>query len=74
VVNQVVIVPIGGESSKRGAVFGTGVTSGTGLSVVRVVILSNRGSTFLTPKRQWQPFSTSVPLHTIYVFQLKKFV
>jgi hypothetical protein len=37
VVNQIVIVPIGGESSKRGAAFGTGVTSGTRLSVVRTV-------------------------------------
>jgi hypothetical protein len=41
VVNQIVIVPIGGESSKRGAPFVTGVTSGTGLSVVRVVVSSN---------------------------------
>jgi hypothetical protein len=40
VVNQVVIVPIG-ESSKRGAPFGTQVTSGTGLSVVGVVVSSN---------------------------------
>jgi hypothetical protein len=40
VVNQVVIVPIG-ESSKRGAAFGTGVTSGTRLSIVRMVVSSN---------------------------------